>query len=134
MNEHDLRVLIDDVKCGHLSRRKFIEMMVGAGLTVPMAGQMLAYSGVANAQAPAPYKPTKRGGGGTLKLLWWQGPTLLNPHFATGTKDQDGSRIFYEPLATWDSDGNLVARARRGDPQPAERRARRATASPSSGS
>src|SRR5271170_5119651 len=53
------------------------------------------------------YKPTKRGGGGTLKLLWWQGPTLLNPHFAVGTKDQDGSRIFYEPLAAWDSKGDL---------------------------
>ena len=25
-----------------------------------------------------------------------------------GTKDQDGSRIFYEPLAGWDNDGNLV--------------------------
>ena len=53
------------------------------------------------------YKPTKRGGGGPLKVLWWQGPTLLNPHFAVGTKDQDGSRIFYEPLAAWDRDGNL---------------------------
>ena len=30
-------------------------------------------------------------------------PTLLNPHFAVGTKDQDGSRIFYEPLAGWDA-------------------------------
>jgi peptide/nickel transport system substrate-binding protein len=62
---------------------------------------------VAMAQSPSPYKPTKRGGGGPLKLLWWQGPTLLNPHFATGTKDQDGSRLFYEPLASWDADGNL---------------------------
>ena len=34
--------------------------------------------------------------------------TLLNPHFAVGTKDQEGSRIFYEPLAGWDNDGNLV--------------------------
>jgi peptide/nickel transport system substrate-binding protein len=41
-------------------------------------------------------------------VLWWQAPTLLNPHFATGTKDQDGSRIFYEPLAAYDPDGNLV--------------------------
>jgi peptide/nickel transport system substrate-binding protein len=32
----------------------------------------------------------------------------LNPHFAGGTKDQDASRIFYEPLAGWDTDGNLV--------------------------
>ena len=53
------------------------------------------------------YKPTKRGGGGALEVLWWQGATLLNPHFAVGTKDQDGSRIFYEPLAGWDPDGNL---------------------------
>ena len=35
--------------------------------------------------------------------------TLLNPHFAVGTKDQAGSRIFYEPLAGWDEDGNLYA-------------------------
>src|SRR5207253_5420946 len=42
-----------------------------------------------------------------LKVLWWQGPTLLNPHFAVGTKDQDGSRLFYEPLAGWDAEGNL---------------------------
>jgi peptide/nickel transport system substrate-binding protein len=54
------------------------------------------------------YAPTKAGGGGTLKLLWWQSPTLLNPHFAVGTKDQDGSRLFYEPLAGWDPEGNLI--------------------------
>jgi peptide/nickel transport system substrate-binding protein len=108
MNERRLRELIGRVKSGHLPRRKFIEMMLGAGLTVPMAGQMLAWSGVAQAQGLPPYKPTKRGGGGTLRLLWWQGPTLLNPHFAIGTKDQDGCRIFYEPLAAWDGEGNLV--------------------------
>ena len=64
--------------------------------------------GVAMAATDFKYAPTKAGGGGTLKLLWWQSPTLLNPHFAVGTKDQDGSRIFYEPLAAWDPDGNLV--------------------------
>ena len=37
--------------------------------------------GVANAQEGWTYKPTKRGGGGLLKLLMWQGPTLLNPAF-----------------------------------------------------
>ena len=56
----------------------------------------------------AEYKPTKAGGGGALKMLFWQAPTLLNPHFAVGTKDQEGSRIFYEPLAAWDPDGNLA--------------------------
>src|SRR5205807_5029 len=34
--------------------------------------------------------------------------TLLNPHFAVGAKDQEGARIFYEPLAAWDPDGHRV--------------------------
>ena len=108
MDERDLRLMIDEVKSGRLSRRRFVQTMIGLGLTAPLAGQMLASAGVAQAQSKLNYKPTKRGGGGALKTLWWQGATLLNPHFATGTKDQDGSRIFYEPLASWDPDGNLA--------------------------
>src|SRR5207237_5399031 len=108
MNEQALRGLIAEVKDGKLSRRAFVNQMIALGLTAPLATQMLVYSGVAHAQAtPTAYKPTRRGGGGLLKVLWWQGATLLNPHFAVGTKDQDGSRIFYEPLAAWDRDGNL---------------------------
>lgn len=108
MNERELRGLIADVKEGNLSRRAFVRRMVAVGLTAPLAAQMLAYNGVAMAQVKSAYKPTKAGGGGVLKVLWWQGPTLLNPHFAVGTKDQDGSRIFYEPLAAWDDDGFLM--------------------------
>jgi peptide/nickel transport system substrate-binding protein len=108
MDERELRMIIDDVKSGRLSRRRFVQTMIGLGLTAPIAGQMLASAGVAQAQSKLAYKPTKRGGGGALKVLWWQGATLLNPHFAVGTKDQDGSRIFYEPLASWDPDGNLA--------------------------
>ncbi|MBS0222418.1 MAG: peptide ABC transporter substrate-binding protein [Proteobacteria bacterium] len=107
MNERELRRLIDDVKSGGLSRRGFVQKMIAVGLTAPLATQLLAFSGVAMAQNAPAYKPTKRGGGGLLKVLWWQGPTLLNPHFAVGTKDQDGSRLFYEPLAGWDPNGNL---------------------------
>jgi peptide/nickel transport system substrate-binding protein len=92
-----------------VSRRSFVRKMVAVGLTAPIATQILLHSGVAMADSKPVYKPTKRGGGGLLKMLWWQGPTLLNPHFATGTKDQDGSRLFYEPLAGWDADGNLRA-------------------------
>jgi peptide/nickel transport system substrate-binding protein len=109
MDEKQIRSLIGDVKSGRLSRRAFVQTMVGLGLTAPLASQMLASAGVARALGSRlAYKPTKRGGGGALKALWWQGATLLNPHFATGTKDQDGSRIFYEPLASWDPDGNLA--------------------------
>ena len=109
MDEQALRSLIAKVKVGKVSRRAFVQRMVVLGLTAPMAGQMLNFCGVAQAQTKFEYKPTKRGGGGPLKLLWWQGATLLNPHFAVGTKDQEGSRIFYEPLAGWDADGDLKA-------------------------
>jgi peptide/nickel transport system substrate-binding protein len=108
MKERELRDLIADVKNGRLSRRTFVQQLVAVGLTAPMAGMMLSQSGVAMAAAEIPYKPTKAGGGGLLKLLYWQAITLLNPHFAIGTKDQEGSRIFYEPLAGWDPEGNLV--------------------------
>ncbi|SDN28845.1 peptide/nickel transport system substrate-binding protein [Methylobacterium phyllostachyos] len=109
MDERDLHGLIGRVKDGRLSRRAFVQRLVALGLTAPMAGLMLAGNGVAMAaDIRAGYKPTKAGGGGALKLLWWQAPTLINPHFAVGTKDQDASRIFYEPLAAWDPDGNLA--------------------------
>jgi peptide/nickel transport system substrate-binding protein len=108
MKERELRDLIADVKTGHLSRRAFVQRMIAVGLTAPMASMMLSHSGVAMEAAAIPYKPTKAGGGGLLKLLYWQAATLLNPHFAVGTKDQEACRIFYEPLAGWDGEGNLV--------------------------
>ena len=108
MDERELKTLLDEVKSGRLSRRRFVQTMIGLGLTAPMATHMLASAGVAQAQTKWTFNPTKRGGGGLVKTLWWQAPTLLNPHFANGTKDQDASRIFYEPLASYDPDGNLV--------------------------
>src|SRR6516225_5805232 len=90
MDEQALRGLIGDVKVGKLSRRAFVQRMAALGLAAPMASAMLDYCGVARAQGKFEYKPSKRGGGGSLKVLWWQGATLLNPHFAVGTKDQDG--------------------------------------------
>ena len=108
MQARQLRQLIEDVREGRLPRRRFIEGMLGLGLSAPMASMLLMHAGVANAQSTSNYKPTKRGGGGALKALWWQGATLLQPHFATGTKDQEACRVFYEPLGSWDNDGNLV--------------------------
>ncbi|HEY7117115.1 MAG TPA: peptide ABC transporter substrate-binding protein [Tepidisphaeraceae bacterium] len=108
MEERELRALVGQVKAGTLSRRRFVRTMVGLGLTAPMAAQMLASAGIAQAQHKWTFNPTKRGGGGPVKTLWWQAPTLLNPHFANGTKDQDACRIFYEPLAAYDPDGNIA--------------------------
>src|SRR5271156_947691 len=108
MNERSLRELVAAVKAGRVSRRTFVRKMVGFGLTAPLATRLLAHAGVAQTAPQSDYKPTKAGGGGALKLLFWQAATLLNPHFAVGAKDQEGARIFYEPLAAWDPEGNLV--------------------------
>ena len=55
-----------------------------------------------------PSRPTKRGGGGPLKVLWWQAPTLLNP--ALRHRHQGPGRLAHllraarrasTPTATW---------------------------------
>ncbi len=44
----------------------------------------------------------------TLKLLYWQAPTILNPHLSTGFKDAEAARITLEPLASFNNDSELV--------------------------
>ncbi|HJU19929.1 MAG TPA: peptide ABC transporter substrate-binding protein [Stellaceae bacterium] len=108
MDERRLRRLIAAAGGGRVSRRALLKRLVGLGLAAPAANLLLLDAGLAQTPNDAGYKPTKAGGGGTLKTLFWEGPTLLNPHFAVGTKDQEGSRIFYEPLAAWGPEGLLV--------------------------
>lgn len=104
-----LKAMIQAVHDGALSRRRFVQACGSLGLSLPVAGTLLLHAGLAGSQPTAPaYKPTRRGGGGVLRILQAEGPTLLNPHFATGLKDSFGSRIFYEPLAQWDLEANLV--------------------------
>jgi peptide/nickel transport system substrate-binding protein len=44
----------------------------------------------------------------TLRLMYYESPTILNPYLSSGSKDFEASRIVYEPLASVDSAGNLV--------------------------
>jgi peptide/nickel transport system substrate-binding protein len=109
MDEHAIRELIEDVKRGKLSRRRFVQTLVGFGVTAPMAAQILAHAGVAQAQPKATgAAPTRRGGGGAVRMLYWAAPTILNPHLAVAPKDLEASQLFYEPLADIDTDGNVV--------------------------
>jgi peptide/nickel transport system substrate-binding protein len=61
----------------------------------------------APAATTAPAVATKPGSGGTLKVLMWQGPTILNPHQSQGTKDYIASRLCMEPLITIDNEGKI---------------------------
>lgn len=106
MQETELRDLVSQVRAGRLSRRAFVTRLASVGLSAPIAGMILSYNGVAFAQPNT--EDTRAKPGGVLKILQWQGPTLLNPHLSGGTKDWHASNVFYEPLAGWDSVGNLV--------------------------
>lgn len=55
-----------------------------------------------------PTPSTGRGVGDTLRMLFWQAPTTLNPHLTANQRDWNASRIVYEPLASYDKDGNLI--------------------------
>ncbi|MEL6469888.1 MAG: peptide ABC transporter substrate-binding protein [Cyanobacteria bacterium J06623_4] len=37
----------------------------------------------------------------TLKLLYWQAPTTLNPHLSSGSKDREAASLVLEPLAAY---------------------------------
>lgn len=111
-----------------VSRRQFLRL---AGLTAGL-GLLAACAPAPTAQpttappaaqpTPAPGAPTTapavvptaapkaagRGAGGTLKLLWWQAPTILNSHLSQGTKDYDAARPVLEPLASMGPDGKPV--------------------------
>ncbi|MEL6899530.1 MAG: peptide ABC transporter substrate-binding protein [Cyanobacteria bacterium J06606_4] len=37
----------------------------------------------------------------TLRLLYWQAPTTLNPHLSSGSKDREAASLVLEPLAAY---------------------------------
>src|SRR5438445_6764069 len=75
-----------------------------AATTAPAAGSTSAPAAAATA---APAAAGKRGAGGNLKVLMWQGPTILNPHLSQGTKDNIAARFCCEPLMTVSGDGKF---------------------------
>jgi len=108
MDERELAESRRRVRAGSLDRRQFARTVVGLGLTAPMIAELLGPRPGHAQPRRSTFTPTRRGGGGELKTLWWQAPTILNPHLATGAKDADASRIFYEGLVSFDPDGNIV--------------------------
>ena len=108
MDEAALRDLLEAVRAGRVSRRAFVAKLVGLGLAAPFAHLLLARSGWRRPRPHAEYKPTRAGGGGALKTLFWQGADLCSIRISPSAPRIGGCRIFYEPLAAWDPDGNLV--------------------------
>src|SRR5215472_17184258 len=86
--------------------------ITGVAMLVAACGSSTSPSpsgSAAASAATATAKPAARGTGGDLKILYWQAPTILNAHQATGTKDADASRLVLEPMASFGKDGLPIA-------------------------
>ena len=92
----------------HLLAVSISGVIIAAACGQPAATTPAA-SAASSAKASAAPGTFKRGDGGELKILYWQAPTILNPHQATGTKDNDASRLVLEPLASWGPDAKPLA-------------------------
>jgi peptide/nickel transport system substrate-binding protein len=95
-----------ELGAGRLTRRAALRGLASLALAAPMAARLAGRPAVARAH-PAGVLP-RRGGGGPLRIIRWTSPTLLNPHLVWGAADEDACRLFYEPLATYRTDGSLI--------------------------
>ncbi|MEM6636166.1 MAG: peptide ABC transporter substrate-binding protein [Pseudomonadota bacterium] len=50
----------------------------------------------------------ERGRDGNVSIIYWQAPSILNPYLSGGTKDVESASMIIEPLARYDSAGNLT--------------------------
>jgi peptide/nickel transport system substrate-binding protein len=100
----DVRKIVKEFKGHGLTRRQAVTRMAELGLSLGAVWTVLDRATALPARAAA---APGRGAQGTLKLLYWQAPTILNPHLANGTKDFHASRIVMEPLLTVDGAGSF---------------------------
>jgi peptide/nickel transport system substrate-binding protein len=92
------------------ARRRLAALAVASIAALLVTGCLLPPS---DTPSPAPIDSgalvAQRGAGGDLKILYWQAPSTLNPHLATGPKDSDAARLVLEPLASLGKDGQPIA-------------------------
>ena len=92
------------------SWRRALAVTAALALAVSACGQTTPpAAGTGGAPGSPAAAAFTRGQGGDLKILYWQAPTILNQHQATGTKDADAARLVLEPLASWDANGKPIA-------------------------
>jgi peptide/nickel transport system substrate-binding protein len=65
-------------------------------------------AGVATAALLATSAQAERGSDGNVSVLFWQAASILNPYLSSGTKDITAASLVIEPLARYNSSGELV--------------------------
>jgi peptide/nickel transport system substrate-binding protein len=102
MRPDEIHHIVSQFTSGRLSRREVIIRLAALGLSATGISSALSTACPQPARAAA---PGRRGGSGVLKLLYWQAPTILNPHLSQGTKDYHAARVCCEPLLTVNAAG-----------------------------
>src|SRR4051794_19314413 len=120
-----LRSLFGQLTSGEISRRTFLARAAALGVATPVAIGLARLApaaaqdatpaaspvGTPAAALTAPDSGTEgqsRGAGGTLKLLQWQAPTVLNMHLGGSFKDQLAACLVTEPLIHFLPDGTPI--------------------------
>ncbi|HKX18968.1 MAG TPA: peptide ABC transporter substrate-binding protein [bacterium] len=93
--------IIAALASGRISRREALKRLALLGISAGGITSLLSTA------APRTARAAGRGGSGTVKILYWEAPTIVNPHLAQGTKDFDASRVCLEPLLTVDAAGRF---------------------------
>ena len=84
MLDWNLRNILEDLKAGRISRRQFITTLTRTGIPIGVVATLLASCSSKGSDEPKKtvptdegpsFEPKQRGGGGQLKLLWWQAPS-----------------------------------------------------------
>jgi peptide/nickel transport system substrate-binding protein len=82
---------------------------LAATLTLAACSQTTTPPATSGTPAASATTVARRGAGDDLKIRYWQAPTILNSHLATGTKDNDAARLVTEPLASYGPDAKPLA-------------------------
>ena len=64
--------------------------------------------GAVAATAFAPAAFAERGADGQVNIIYWQAPSIMNPFLSGGTKDVEAASLVIEPLARYNSSGEMV--------------------------
>ncbi|CUH80351.1 Oligopeptide-binding protein AppA precursor [Tritonibacter multivorans] len=64
--------------------------------------------GAVAAAAMAPAAFAERGADGQVNIIYWQAPSILNSFLSGGTKDIEAASLVIEPLARYNSSGEMV--------------------------
>lgn len=71
--------------------------LMGAAATVATASMVMADG-----------HEGERGRDGEVSIIYWQAPSILNPFLSGGTKDVEAASLIIEPLARYNSSGELT--------------------------